>query len=189
MACGSRSAFQTARDSETHGQEPAGRSPEAGRTHSNAGDIESIFPFLACEVLEGLDAQAREFLMRVALLPTFTAEMAADLTGDRVSWLPAITGKRWAISLNRHAHLLASQARLATRGRALERIHGSTSSAVPDTAREKLVPPRRRFRRCPTAPWSTSLAALPPPTRGTPARRGAPPRRSVRRCRASRRKS
>jgi LuxR family transcriptional regulator, maltose regulon positive regulatory protein len=50
---------------------------------SREDDLQSIFDFLAGEVFEGLEAPTRELLLEVALLPSFTAAMAVELTGRR----------------------------------------------------------------------------------------------------------
>jgi DNA-binding winged helix-turn-helix (wHTH) protein len=49
------------------------RSPE--------GELQAVFDFLAGEVLERVDTSTRELLLKVALLPSFTAAMATELTG------------------------------------------------------------------------------------------------------------
>ena len=50
---------------------------------SREDDLQSIFDFLAGEVFEGLDPSTQALLLEVALLPSFTAEMAVELTGRR----------------------------------------------------------------------------------------------------------
>jgi LuxR family maltose regulon positive regulatory protein len=51
------------------------------KTRWRAKKLDTVFPFLATEVLEQLDPGARELLLDVALLPSFTATMAATLSG------------------------------------------------------------------------------------------------------------
>jgi LuxR family transcriptional regulator, maltose regulon positive regulatory protein len=52
--------------------------------------LQSVFEFLVGEVFEGLDAATRKLLLQIALLPTFTAAMVADLTG-RSDAVPALS--------------------------------------------------------------------------------------------------
>jgi LuxR family transcriptional regulator, maltose regulon positive regulatory protein len=47
----------------------------------SAQAMASVFDFLAGEILDRLDAESRAFLLEVALLPHFSATMAATLTG------------------------------------------------------------------------------------------------------------
>jgi ATP/maltotriose-dependent transcriptional regulator MalT len=48
---------------------------------SPEGDLQAIFDFLASEVFERLEGSTRELLLQLALLPSFTAAMAVELTG------------------------------------------------------------------------------------------------------------
>ncbi|HKO91378.1 MAG TPA: winged helix-turn-helix domain-containing protein [Polyangiaceae bacterium] len=45
-------------------------------------ELQGIFDFVAGEVFETLDAPSRELLLQFALLPSFTASMAQELTGS-----------------------------------------------------------------------------------------------------------
>lgn len=48
---------------------------------ASAEELEAVFGFLAEEILKRLDPSVRDLLLQVALLPSFTAEMASALSG------------------------------------------------------------------------------------------------------------
>ncbi len=85
----SRSETQKSRPASASGRK---RSLAAG----DAENVDSVFAYLATEIFERLDGPTREFLLQVALLPSFTAEMAAELTGrpDAVSLLSRLYGEQ-----------------------------------------------------------------------------------------------
>jgi ATP/maltotriose-dependent transcriptional regulator MalT len=58
--------------------------------HRPEDDLQCVFDFLAGEVLERLEESSRELLLQLALLPSFTAQMAAQLTG-RSDALPLLS--------------------------------------------------------------------------------------------------